>query len=136
MTEPSENNTQPERLERVHRFFVELNEPITVKGLNLAGFLPGLLLSGIPLGLGMFSWMFGIVFLSLALARRMVHQPKLIAQLATRLKARSWTIPSGEDCSESLFVYLPSGQAVSLTEWAALRSAAARGDESAALALN
>jgi hypothetical protein len=101
------------------RFFVELNEPVTLFGLNPDGlFLP---LVGITIfvSLGIYLPILGFLFLGLFLCRRMADNPNILREMAGRFGRRRHVVPNGRDGFEAVKIVSPTRGVLSCGDWLA-----------------
>lgn len=102
------------------RFFVELNEPFSVFGLNPEGLTVPFLASAVFLGLGFWSAVLASMLGGIYLCRRMAVNPTVLKEIVARYHRSKHVVPNPEDGVVDVRVITGKGQ-LGLGQWLAER---------------
>lgn len=91
------------------RFFIELNEPILLFGLNPSGLGLPLMLAAVFAGLGVWLAVLGCVFGSVFLCRRMAKNPTVVQEWTARLGRTGYVVPNPVDGFDPIRVVTGQG---------------------------
>jgi len=123
MSESAQESQQVEQSVEISddpRFFVELNEPILVWGLNLEGIGLPVLLSSVWIGLGMWMLFFGTWLFAIWFCKALAKNPTLHKEWAAR-KGRGQMVVADDEAYRPKVRILRHDGRVTATDWLAQR---------------
>jgi len=102
------------------RFFVELNEPFSIYGLNPEGLAVPFVASAIFIGLGFWLGVLGALIGGIYLCRRMAVNPTVLKELVARYHRSKHVVPNPEDGAVEVRIIAVNGQ-MGVGQWLAER---------------